>query len=145
MCSYCGCEAEPVIEALMADHAWIASRVRAITRALGQNDTGNVQLLAAELAEEFGRHAALEEAGLFTQLREAGEAVDEVERLTVEHRQLAEGFSASVKSGGDSLGILLAMLMRHAQAEDNDLFPYAMQMLPNECWEEISRVDRARA
>ena len=32
-----------------------------------------------------------------------------------------------------------------AQAEDNDLFPYAMQMLPNESWEEITRVDPARA
>jgi hemerythrin-like domain-containing protein len=30
--------------------------------------------------------------------------------------------------------------MRHAEVEDNDLFPFAMQMLPNECWDLVEKI-----
>jgi hypothetical protein len=71
MCSYCGCEAEPVIESLMADHAWIAARVRAIRQALEHRDSDSLGWLVRELAETFVRHTTLEEEGLFSQLRSA--------------------------------------------------------------------------
>jgi hemerythrin-like domain-containing protein len=140
MCSYCGCEAEPVVEALMADHGWIASRVRAIEQALETERTDDVGWLVAGLAEAFAHHAQLEESGLFAQLREAGEAVEEVDRLIEEHRRLIAGLSAQPAAEPARLRGLLADLIRHAEIEDTDLFPFAMQMLPNECWGLVEEV-----
>jgi hypothetical protein len=70
MCSYCGCEAESVIAALMADH----ERLRA----------------ALSAPDAIG-----------------------------DHRRLRG---------------LLSELTRHAEVEDDDLFPFTMQQLPNACW-----------
>ena len=74
MCSYCGCEAESVIAALMADH----ERLRpALSDPDPTSDPGRLRRLLIELT-------------------------------------------------------------RHAEMEDDDLFPFAMQQLPNACWDELA-------
>jgi hemerythrin-like domain-containing protein len=96
--------------------------------------------LTQELAEVFARHSRSEEAGLFAQLQQKGEAVEEVDRLVGEHRRLRPSLAAEdLVSDPKRLRQLLAELALHAEVEDNDLFPFAIQMLPDSCWSELAR------
>jgi hypothetical protein len=124
----------------MADHAWISTRVRWIKEALDRRDTDGLGSLVAGLAKTFAHHAAVEEAGLFTQLRGAGEALEEVAELIADHRRIVAGLTADTASSPDQLRRVLDELVCHAQVEDNDLFPYAMQMLPNERWGQVEEI-----
>lgn len=81
----------------------------------------------------FSHHAAVEEAGLFAQLTAAGEAVEEVALLVAQHRRITADLTTGTSSPQWLRGVL-AELTLHAEIEDNDLFPYAMQMLPNDRW-----------
>lgn len=139
MCSYCGCEAESVVAGLMADHAVIADLVYRIRRALDERQFAEAAGLTARLGDAFEGHSLEEEAGLFAQLRSAGEAVEEVELLIGDHRRLRPALSdpAAVDDPERLLG-LLDELTRHAEVEDNDLFPYAMQQLPDACWSALT-------
>ena len=135
MCSYCGCEAEAVIAGFMADHAEIADLEYRILRALDDQRLDDAAGLTKELSEVFARHSLSEEAGLFAQLRQKGEATAEVDRLVGEHRRLRPALAAEdAVSDLRRLRQLLAELARHAEVEDNDLFPYAIQVLPDDCW-----------
>lgn len=141
MCSYCGCEAEPVIRSLMSDHAAIATRARRIRGALADNHLDAARRDVAELASFFEHHGRVEEAGLFAQLREAGEAAGEVTGLEGDHRRLIAGLSRpDLVEHRQDLEQLLAELLAHAEVEDNDLFPFAMQVLPNPCWALVEQV-----
>ncbi|HET6966309.1 MAG TPA: hemerythrin domain-containing protein [Acidimicrobiales bacterium] len=135
MCSYCGCEAEPVIERLMDDHALISDLIYRIRDALDSGRPGDADSLTARLSAEFDRHSRSEEAGLFAQLREAGEAVDEVDDLVADHERLRPALAQPGPAADpDGLRELLSAVTRHAEVEDNDLFPFALQQLPNERW-----------
>lgn len=139
MCSYCGCEAEPVVQALMAEHASIASGVYRLREALADGPVEAAQALVAGLSDEFDRHSRGEEAGLFAQLLLAGEAVEEVARLTEEHVGLRAGLGdPTITARHEELGKLLDELTRHAETEDNDLFPFALQRLPDRAWSEVA-------
>lgn len=136
MCSYCGCEAEPVVETLMDDHAAIAGRTRRITDALAERRYRLAEALVAELARFFNHHRRMEEAGVFAQLRRAGEATEEVDRLIGEHRRLCAGLGRpDIVEHPHELRVLLGELSGHAETEDTDLFPFAMQTLPNPSWD----------
>lgn len=139
MCSYCGCEAEAVVAGLMADHAVIADLAYRIRRALDDRRSGEAADLTAQLAEAFEDHSLEEEAGLFAQLNAAGEALEEVEQLIGDHRRLRPALSNQAAVGDPQrlLG-LLDELARHAEVEDNDLFPFAMQQLPDACWSALT-------
>lgn len=139
MCSYCGCEAESVVAALMADHAIIADLAYRVRRALDEGLLGEAADLTAQLGEAFEGHSLEEEAGLFAQLRSAGEALEEVGLLIEDHRRLRPALSdpAAVDDPERLLG-LLDELTRHAEVEDNDLFPFAMQQLPDACWSALT-------
>lgn len=139
MCSYCGCEAETVVAALMADHALIADLAYRIRRALDERQLDEAASLTAQLAEAFEAHSLEEEAGLFAQLSAAGEAIEEVEELIGDHRRLRPALSdpAAVRYPQRLLS-LLDELMHHAEVEDNDLFPFAMQQLPDACWSALT-------
>lgn len=139
MCSYCGCEAEAVVAGLMADHAVIADLVYRIRRTLEDRRFDQARDLTAHLAEAFEGHSFEEEAGLFAQLRAAGEAIEEVEDLIGDHRCLRPALSdPAAVDDPQRLLLLLDDLMRHAEIEDNDLFPFAMQQLPDACWSALS-------
>ncbi len=138
MCSYCGCEAEPAISGLMRDHAAIAALGVSIAAALEQNQLGVAQQRSVELAELFEEHSRLEEAGLFAELRRAGEAIEELDLLVADHRRLVAGLTrGDVIEQPDTLRALLGELARHAETEDSDLFPFAVQVLPNESWKAV--------
>lgn len=140
MCSYCGCEAEPVIETLMGDHAAIGVRARRITDALDGRHFRLAEELVAELAGFFDRHARMEEAGLFAQLRRADEATEELDRLVGEHRRLLGGLGRpDIVENPHQLRVLLVELRRHAEIEDTDLFPFAMQVVPNPSWDLVEQ------
>jgi hypothetical protein len=139
VCSYCGCEAESVIAALMADHAAIGDLAYRIGRALDDERLEVASGLTAELAEVFTRHSRLEEAGLFAQLREVAAATDEVDRLVADHERLRPALSAPDPTiDPRRLRRLLVELTRHAEVEDDDLFPFAIQQLPDTCWDELA-------
>ncbi|MHB8247235.1 MAG: hemerythrin domain-containing protein [Acidimicrobiales bacterium] len=135
MCSYCGCEAEPVMQGLMDDHAEIAGVARKIAAAIDEGAVSAVVERTLELSQLFDRHTAREEAGLFHQLQLAGEAVAEVDRLLADHRRLRAGLSdPATASRPEQLRQLLTDLLDHAEIEETDLFPYALQVLPGGSW-----------
>lgn len=138
MCSYCGCEAEAAIASLTADHAVIADLSYRLHHAVVDRKTDEAVRLTVELADIFARHSRREEQGLFTQLLEAGEAVDEVGELVAQHRRLRADLSVDhAVNHPDRLVATLAELARHAEIEDYDLFPYAMQQMPDACWDRL--------
>jgi hemerythrin-like domain-containing protein len=122
----------------MADHAKIGDLEYRICRALDAQRMNEAADLTQKLAALFARHSAWEEAGLFAQLRQRGEAVEEIDRLVGEHRRLCQAL-APEDPGNDveRLRQLLVELAHHAEVEDNDLFPFAMQLLPDACWAEL--------
>jgi hemerythrin-like domain-containing protein len=139
MCSYCGCEAETAIAALMADHAVIADLAYRIDRALTEERDDDARVLTSTLAEVFARHSLEEEAGLFAGLRQAGEATESLDRLVAEHRYLRPALSApGVVDNPERLRRILADLAEHAEVEDSDLFPFAVQRLPDARWAELT-------
>src|SRR6516165_7864580 len=123
----------------MAEHAVIGDLAYRIGRALDDERPEVASGLTAELAEVFTRHSRLEETGLFAQLREAAAATDEVDRLVADHERLRPALSApDPTSDPIRLRRLLVELTCHAEVEDDDLFPFAMQQLPNACWDELA-------
>lgn len=123
---------------LMADHAEIADLVYRIGKTLDGRLWSDATALTARLADVFERHSRAEEAGLFAQLQRAGEAREEVAQLVAEHQHLRAALShPDPAADSHGLRLLLEELGRHAAIEDNDLFPYAMQQLPDECWAEL--------
>jgi hypothetical protein len=139
MCSYCGCDGESAIAALMADHAVIGDLAYRIGRAVDDERLEVAAGLTAQLAEAFTRHSLLEEAGLFAQMRQAGAATDEIDRLVADHERLRPALSAPDPTSDPSrLRRLLTELTRHAEVEDDDLFPFAMQQLPDARWAELA-------
>ena len=144
MCSYCGCEAEPVIALLMDDHATVASRIGEAESRLDAGDLDRACEVAADIQIIFGRHSRMEERGLFAQLEAAGEATEQVRTLVVEHRKITAGLSAAAGArDGALLKRVLGFLSIHAQTEDNDLFPFALQRLPDENWGLVEDVHQA--
>lgn len=140
MCSYCGCEAQPSVAALMKDHGVIADLCYEINRALLAGDADRVRPMVEELAARFGAHSLAEESGLFAELRAAGEATAELDRLVDDHVHLRERLAERAPTRGpEQLRATLADLARHAETEDSDLFPFALQALPASAWARINR------
>jgi hypothetical protein len=139
VCSYCGCESEEFIATLMAAHARIGDLVYRIRRALDEERFDNARVLTGRLAEEFEEHSRDEESGLFRQVRMSGEGTEELDRLMEDHRRLRHGLGREqLVERPDHLRALLDDLTWHAEVEDNDFFPFALQSLPNSCWEALA-------
>jgi hypothetical protein len=135
------CRAEPVVAALMADHAGLVGRVH---RILGCLDNGNTTLAGAltrELAASFAHHVAMEEAGLFTQMRKCTTAAARIDRLIGDDRRVIARLShpASLVEP-ERLRQALAELVDHIGSEDADLFPLALSALPAKCWDVVEDV-----
>ena len=141
MCSYCGCEAEPVVKALMDDHVEIVALMSEILDAVEEGSSERAAKMTTQLAELFGRHAETEEAGLFHQLVLAGEATEEIDRLLEDHRRLRSGLSdPAVTLQTVHLRQLFVELHHHAEIEETDLFPFALQVMPPQSWSIIRQV-----
>ena len=143
MCSYCGCEAEGVIAELMADHEEIALLAERIASALDAGDTGRAAGLAAEVAARFDVHARKEERGLFAQLILADVAGGSVGQLEGQHGELRAALrNADAVARPGELRAALDALCSHADEEDTDLFPAAMQLLPDQRWAAVAAAHR---
>ncbi|HZT64995.1 MAG TPA: hemerythrin domain-containing protein [Acidimicrobiales bacterium] len=140
MCSYCGCDAERVIAELMDEHeqiSWLAGR---LLLAYQRGDRQLADALGEEIAGRFDHHATKEERGLFSQLLEAALGEDAVAELESDHRDLRPGLRGAVDGTWIGPGGLIDRLLRHAEREDSDVFPFALQLLPNQAWAEIQAV-----
>lgn len=136
MCSYCGCEAEKVMKALTDEHLEIAALARKVIGELEREELASTAALTAQLATLFDRHCNFEETGLFKQLLQAGEAVEEVESLLEDHLKFRTGFfDPNIASEPDRLRSLIQELLDHAELEETDLFPYAWQVLSGLSWD----------
>lgn len=141
MCSYCGCEAEPLVTELMGDHAAIADLAYRINQFLDAGGSHEVPLLLTEVAERFRVHSLKEEAGLFAELAAAGEAGQVLERLRADHAKLRPLLaSPDLADDPRRLRAVLSELTEHAETEDDDLFPYALQFLPARSWDRVNQV-----
>ncbi|MHB1986568.1 MAG: hemerythrin domain-containing protein [Acidimicrobiales bacterium] len=130
----------------MDDHAEIAGAVREIVEALEQGESRRAATRTRRLAELFGRHAQAEETGIFGQLLLAGEAAGEIEHLLADHRRLLAALSdPAAVSRPEYLRQLVFDLCHHAEIEETDLFPFALQVLPGHCWNLIGRAAASRA
>lgn len=143
MCSYCGCEAQPQLKALIQEHEKISALAREVLGTLDSQDHAALPPNLAELIRTFKSHARIEEEGLFNELVSGGMGLGEVEQLTNEHRDILNGLSdPNVCDHPQSLSFLIATLLRHAEMEETDLFPFAWQTLPGESWNKISSANK---
>jgi hypothetical protein len=141
VCDDCGCEAIPVIESLMDDHAAMAVWARRITETLEQQRSADVGALTHQLAGCFRHHVEVEHVGLFSQLREAGEASEQVDRLSSESHRLSNDLSDPALSWqSDRLRTLLADVVRYGKVENEELYPLALRRLPTRQWGPIENV-----
>jgi hemerythrin-like domain-containing protein len=139
VCTYCGCEELPAIAHLAHEHDEIERLAFDVTAALEAGRRQQASALLANLVRAFEQHAAGEEAGLFEQLRQAGEGLSELDRLVAEHRTFREQLTDECLL--DDLARTqraLRELCEHADVEDTDLFPFAQQVLPDWRWEQLT-------
>jgi hypothetical protein len=88
----------------------------------------------------FAVHSQLEEEGLFAELMTDPLATDAISELTAEHRSLQSGLAALASGAPDASLSTLDTLVVHADREDTDVFPVALQILPNSAWERVKTV-----
>lgn len=134
MCTYCGSETETGLCSLAHDHAEMGDLASEVGAALDAHQLAHAHDLMSKLLDLYDEHVAEEESGLFRQLADAGEAVDEVSWLESEHRTLRRGLSLAVLEGFRSVRSVLTELCRHVDMEDTDLFPFAQQVLADKRW-----------
>ena len=143
MCSYCGCESEAVIAELMGEHAAIASMVDQVSAALHRGERAEAESVCAGIAAMFARHGRMEEDGLFSELRADPIATDTVAELERDHQRLYDGLARVPTASAGEILDMLAELLDHANREDTDVFPTALQVLPDRAWERIANVHRS--
>ncbi|WP_432493964.1 hemerythrin domain-containing protein [Kineococcus auxinigenes] len=137
MCSYCGCRDITLIGQLNAEHDAIVNASGPLQRAVDAGDSTAALELLDVLEGLLHPHTALEERGLFTELRRDPDFSDHVDALCREHDDLDAGFAAC--RGGDWSGLqdLLFMLREHIEKEENGLFPAALTALDGDQWERL--------
>jgi len=125
----------------MADHAAMAVKARHIERALDAQSPMSASSLTTELARSFAHHRLVEHEGLFSQLLEAGELHERVERIEAEDARLCTALQeADAGARPDQLRRLLADLMVHNDLENNEVFPLALELLPLERWGAVEAI-----
>nr|WP_299037961.1 hemerythrin domain-containing protein [uncultured Pseudokineococcus sp.] len=137
MCSYCGCRDVVLIGQLTAEHEAVVNAGGLLQRAVAAGETHRAVRLLEELESLLHPHTALEERGLFAELRQDEVFTEHVDRLCGEHRDLDERLA--VCRGGDWSGLeaLLFALREHIEKEENGLFPAALTSLDGDQWERL--------
>lgn len=140
MCNYCGCREFPLIGQLSEEHWDIEECAGALRRAVGEGRHGEAVTLLEELLARLMPHTALEEGGLFAELRADGPLAEEVERLCAEHADIHGVLGAIDPAAPDWPAVLAALdlLRRHIDHEEHGLFPAAVIMLPLAAWDRIT-------
>ena len=123
----------------------IGSSRYGVTLIVQAEDRDEAVATCGEIAALFDRHAGKEEAGVFAELSAEGLAADVVRSLEEDHRRIELGLALLAAGDTTSLGRVLADLVDHAEREDSDLFPAALQLLPNDAWDRIRKVHQEGA
>jgi hemerythrin-like domain-containing protein len=131
----------------MADHAEIADLTYRITRALDAHDSAAAAPFVRQLAARFAEHSSAEENGLFHHLQAAGEAGHQIHHLINQHGRIRATLAdPRLLTRPTEMRDLLVEIALHAETEDNDLFPFAIQVLPALRWDQINDpAERRRA
>lgn len=133
MCDSCGCRDQRLLDVLGAEHDAIAGLVHRCRGALAAGDLDTARGLGTQIANEFFPHAAVEEAGLFPALAEAGFGA-EVDDLVSEHRAMDALPGVLHDPSLAGLPRLLDVLAAHAYREEQDVFPAARTVLDAAGW-----------
>ncbi len=145
MCEYCGCrQVEPIAE-LMDEHMTLLELAGDLRRALVAQDAAVAVRKRDRLVELLARHTGVEEAGVFTALKDQGDYVDQVDELEGEHVSLDRSVAAlelDDATAVDALDRVVTELGEHIDKENLGIFPVAVVTLGATGWD---TVDRARA
>ena len=131
MCEHCGCYDSPQIMRLHADHEQILREIALLTESLRAHDVASASERIAHLADVLAQHNA--RLGLV----EPADIVD----MCAEHHILDQALSRPVRSIVDveRAALLLTMLRRHIMTEEQDTFPYALQIFSHEDWDAVDQ------
>ncbi len=143
MCEHCGCWELGAVRDLHADHLTILDACGRLSDALtGAAGSEAVRVAHRALLDLLDRHERAEERGIYQEV--ARDAPEYIANLLAEHGEI--GHLVRPPAGGavspDALRRGIAGLQRHIFTEEQDLFPYAYQILSHEQWD---AVDAARA
>lgn len=137
MCSYCGCQALPVIRLLTVQHEEVINKLGEVRRAFEAGANQECQSHARELVGLLAIHNKLEEDGLFDALMSDEEFNESLVKLRVEHAEIDE-LVARIVSGEVVLTTQLETLLRNnISNEENGLFPASAVTLDGSVWDQI--------
>lgn len=137
MCDYCSCRSMPLIEELTADHDRLSDLGVQVIRAIREGDSAQARASFGELAALLWVHTAVEEAGVFSALRAAGELGDQVDALLADHEATLASIGALAGDQWDEAAALdlIADLDVHIAREEYDLFPATLMAMPPAGWD----------
>lgn len=137
MCSYCGCQALPVIRLLTVQHEEIINKLGEVRRTAEAGVTLECRNHAIELSDLLRAHNKLEEQGLFDALAPDGEFAESLTKLRLEHGEI-DGLVSRIVAGEYSLVAELETLLRNnISNEENGLFPASAVTLDGIVWDRI--------
>ena len=128
------------IAALSADHEYLLEYASVVRRALGRSDIDVARVAFDALLDRLRSHTAVEERGLFAELRAEGSMVDHVERLESEHRDLWAAVDALQSDGPEwplAVVRILDDLSAHVWVEEYDIFPASVVGLSSDGWNRV--------
>lgn len=142
MCEYCGCrQVEPIAE-LMDEHMTLLELAGDLRRALLQQDAAVAVQKRDRLVELLAHHTGMEEAGIFTALKQQGDYVEQVDELEAEHVSLDQAVAAldlSTPAGIDMLDRVTRELSDHIDKENLGIFPVAVVSLGATGWNIVEK------
>ena len=146
MCEYCGCrQLEPIAE-LMDEHDTLIEIAGDLRRAILEKDAARALAKRDELVSLLGKHTRVEEAGIFTALKDQGDFAETVEVLEGEHVSLDVAVAALDLDAPGVLGVLDALvadLEEHIDKENNGIFPVAVVTLGATGWDVVDQAREA--
>jgi hemerythrin-like domain-containing protein len=131
----------PALGALGAEHDRILDLAGRVQRAIARGDASSAHADFTALVADLRVHTAVEEAGLFTELRAVGEFDGHVAGLSREHDatwETIDRLAAMGATGGEweaAVVSFLDELQDHIGREEYDLYPASIPALASEGWE----------
>ncbi len=147
MCEYCGCRQIEPLAQLMDEHMRLLEIAGDLRRALLEQQAARALELRRELEALLAVHTGVEEAGVFTALRQQGDYVEQVDELEGEHVTLdaaAAGLDLDSPGAVESLDRLVADLTDHIDKENLGIFPVAVVTLGATGWDIVGRAHSAQ-
>jgi hypothetical protein len=137
MCSYCGCQALPVIRLLTVQHELAINKFGEVRRAYEADAVEQCQKFALELAELLSVHNKLEEEGLFNALESNEDFSETLAKLRNEHNEIDEMVARIISGEIKSVVSLERKLRDNISNEENGLFPASAVTLDGDTWDRI--------